>query len=92
MLLILLNNEVDMSTQAVSAPPAVPGGQPPNAVGADIVLQFQAASPAHSRGCPMLLMGTSNNMRLGNPGPQPGFNVREARYSGVVRFFAEVKR
>ncbi len=50
-------------------------------VGAKICMSFNLP---HSRGCSMMIANT----KLGNPGPQPGFNVRDQRYSGVVRFFA----
>ena len=40
----------------------------------------------HSRGCPLMI----GNTQMGNPGPQPGFNARDPRYSGVVRAFASL--
>jgi hypothetical protein len=52
-------------------------------IGATISIR---CSLPHSRGCPLMIA----NARLGNPGPQPGFNVRDSRYSGVVRFFASL--
>ena len=41
---------------------------------------------AHSRGCALMI----GNTRLGNPGPQPGFNIRDNRYSSVVRLFMNI--
>lgn len=75
-------------------------------IGGTITLSLPPALPPaqnsrHIRGALMQLPSRNpNNLnapvqtfaRLGNPGPQPGFDYRDQRYSGVVRFVTEVKR
>ncbi len=70
-------------------------------VGGTVTLQLLGPVPLrHSRGCAMLLPDPipdpitglrTRQVLLGNPGPQPGFNYRDKRYSGVVRFVTQVK-
>jgi hypothetical protein len=95
-------NQVIASVTAVGPPPGVPGPSL-QGIGGNITINLPAVvapNPAsrHIRGAPMQLAipnlnGNSTTFaRLGNPGPQPGFNISDQRYSGVVRFFAEVKR
>ena len=71
-------------------------------IGGNVTLELPSSAtgigPQHYRGCVMQLpipvaTGPSTTFaRLGNPGPQPGFDYRDQRYSGVVRFVTEVKR
>ena len=41
----------------------------------------------HPYGSPMMI----DRCRMGNPGPQPGFSIRDPRYAGVVRLFSTME-
>ena len=72
---------------AFPAPMTGSGLPSPAGTGGNVVLQL-AVGNKHFRGCIMQLNPASvtTTGNPGNPGPQPSFNYKDTRFSGVVPF------